>query len=259
MALQEDGQSRRSNLSDFGYQKVRPDEKKRLVDDVFHRVSPRYDIMNDLMSLGMHRFWKSFAVDEAYLKPEDRVLDVACGSCDLTALMAKKLSKDGLLCALDYNASMLHLGRDKMLNAGVDYPLSYIQASAESLPFEDHTFDLVTIAFGLRNVTDKLDFLSEAFRVLSPSGRLMILEFSKPRHGLLSACYDQYLLKVIPCMGSWVSGDAESYRYLAESIKMHPDQETLRDMCASVGFERCRVQNLISGIVAIHSGMKVGY
>ena len=240
----------------FGYRKVDVEEKAGLVRGVFDSVASRYDLMNDLMSFGVHRLWKRFALELAGVRPRQRVLDLASGTGDLADRFADLVGPDGLVLMTDINASMLEVGRDRMINRGHAGNMQFAQVDAESLPFPDDTFDLVTIAFGLRNVTDKQRALEAMYRALKPGGRALVLEFSKPRNRPLEKLYDLYSFKVLPQMGRWVADDAESYRYLAESIRMHPDQETLRGMMEQAGFERCDVHNLTGGIVAVHRGFK---
>jgi demethylmenaquinone methyltransferase / 2-methoxy-6-polyprenyl-1,4-benzoquinol methylase len=257
MVAVSDDKQQDSTTTHFGYKTVLTKDKPQMVNKLFERVTDRYDLMNDLMSLGCHRVWKRFAVEKSYISCDDYVLDVACGTCDLTALLAKRLSPKGFLSALDYNFSMLSLGRDRMLNEGLHQAVHYIQARAESIPMPNGCFDVVTIAFGLRNVTQKASFLSEAYRVLKPSGRLLILEFSMPSNPLLRWAYDAYLFKCLPLLGEHVAGDRDGYQYLAESILMHASQDDLRQMCEDVGFQSCEVQTIMGGIVAIHTGVKI--
>ena len=240
----------------FGYSQVDWEEKAGKVSAVFDSVAPRYDLMNDLMSLGVHRAWKRFTVDLACIQRGDRVLDLASGTGDLAALMAPRIGPRGALVMSDYNAAMLSQGRDRMLDEGRGAGVGYIQADAEALPFADESFDCITIGFGLRNVRDKARALAAMCRVLAPGGRLLVLEFSKPGNPLLKGLYDRYSFEILPRMGQLVAGDAESYRYLAESIRMHPDQETLKGMLVEAGFERCQYHNLTGGIVAVHRGYK---
>jgi len=231
-------------------------EKARKVRGVFDSVASRYDVMNDLMSLGIHRAWKRFTVEKAALRPGMEVLDLAGGTGDLTALMAPRVAPGGKVVLSDINEAMLSRGRERMLDRGLAGDrVEYCLADAERLPFEGNRFDVVTIAFGLRNVTHKETALGEMFRVLKPGGQLLVLEFSRPVPALAPA-YDLYSFRVLPAIGKLVAGDADSYRYLAESIRMHPDQDTLRDMMAAQGFEDCRYHNLTGGIVALHRGWK---
>jgi len=240
----------------FGFSEVPVAEKARKVRGVFDSVASRYDVMNDLMSLGIHRAWKRFTVEKAALRPGMEVLDLAGGTGDLTALMAPRVAPGGKVVLSDINEAMLSRGRERMLDRGLaSHQVEYCLADAERLPFASERFDVVTIAFGLRNVTDKEKALGEMFRVLKPGGQLLVLEFSRPVPALAPA-YDLYSFRVLPAIGRLVAGDAESYRYLAESIRMHPDQDTLRDMMAAEGFEGCRYHNLTGGIVALHRGWK---
>ena len=240
----------------FGYKTVKADEKANLVADVFHSVANSYDLMNDLMSLGVHRLWKRYAIGLSGVREGHHVLDLAGGTGDLAALMAPKVGKTGKIILSDINDSMLKVGRDRMADRGFISNIEYVQANAESLPFDDKQFDCVTIAFGLRNVTDKDAALRSIFRVLKPGGRLLVLEFSKPTNSLLEKVYDAYSFKVLPKIGELITNDAESYQYLAESIRMHPDQQTLKEMILDAGFEQCDVHNLSGGIVALHRGFR---
>ncbi|WP_227369032.1 bifunctional demethylmenaquinone methyltransferase/2-methoxy-6-polyprenyl-1,4-benzoquinol methylase UbiE [Halomonas sp. M20] len=241
----------------FGYQEVALEEKASRVADVFHSVAARYDVMNDLMSLGIHRFWKRVALERAGVRRGHQVLDIAGGTGDLTLKFSRLVGPNGRVVLADINQSMLKVGRDKLIDNGVGDNVEYVQANAESLPFPDNSFDCITIAFGLRNVTDKDAALRSMTRVLKPGGRLLILEFSKPPNALLSKVYDNYSFNVLPRMGEWVANDAESYRYLAESIRMHPDQETLKTMMEIAGLERVEYTNMTGGIVALHRGIKL--
>ncbi|MEM6988023.1 MAG: bifunctional demethylmenaquinone methyltransferase/2-methoxy-6-polyprenyl-1,4-benzoquinol methylase UbiE [Pseudomonadota bacterium] len=241
----------------FGYQDVPVEEKVDRVADVFHSVATKYDVMNDLMSFGIHRLWKQFAMQHSGVRPGHTVLDIAGGTGDLAAAMARRVGSRGMVVLSDINASMLDVGRDKLTNKGFVGNLTVAQANAEALPFEDDSFDCITIGFGLRNVTDKDRALASMYRVLKPGGRLLVLEFSKPTLPGFSALYDQYSFNVLPMMGKLVAGDGESYRYLAESIRMHPDQETLAAMMRSAGFERVDYHNLTAGVVALHKGFKL--
>ncbi len=240
----------------FGFQKVKTEEKARRVAGVFHSVASRYDLMNDLMSGGIHRIWKQFTIELSGVRPGNRVLDIAGGTGDLTAKFSRLVGNDGRVVLADINDSMLKVGRDRLTNKGMVSNISYAQADAQHLPFPENTFDCITIAFGLRNVTDKELALRSMLRVLKPGGRLLVLEFSKPQHSLLEKVYDTYSFRLLPLMGRLVTGDADSYRYLAESIRMHPDQEALKQMMADAGFAQCRFYNMTGGIVAIHKGIK---
>ena len=241
----------------FGFRTVDPGEKAGLVRGVFDSVASKYDVMNDLMSFGVHRLWKRFAIELAGVRPGQRVLDLASGTGDLADRFADLVGPDGLVLMTDINAAMLHVGRDRMLDRGHAGNLAFAQVDAEALPFPDDSFDLITIAFGLRNVTHKEKALAAMYRALRPGGRALVLEFSKPVNRPLEKLYDLYSFHILPRMGELVAKDADSYRYLAESIRMHPDQETLKGMMEQAGFERCDVHNLTGGIVAVHRGFKL--
>ncbi len=241
----------------FGYEEVAVEEKAGRVRQVFDSVATRYDLMNDLMSFGIHRLWKRFAVELAAIRPGQRVLDLASGTGDLAARFAELVGADGVVVMTDINTSMLAQGRSRMVDQGLLGNIRYAQVNAEHIPFPDNWFNCVTIGFGLRNVTDKQQALSEMFRVLKPGGRALILEFSQPQGKPLQAAYDLYSFKVLPILGKLVTDDADSYQYLAESIRMHPDQETLRGMMEQAGFERCDYHNLTGGVVAVHRGFKL--
>lgn len=248
--------SAEKDTTHFGFAEVPATEKARRVRGVFDSVATRYDLMNDLMSLGIHRVWKRFAVEKAALRPGMQVLDLAGGTGDLAALMAPRVVPGGRVVLSDINEAMLRRGRERLLDHGVaGEHIEYCLADAERLPLEDGSFDVVTIAFGLRNVTRKELALAEMFRVLRPGGQLLILEFSRPV-ALLAPAYDLYSFRVLPAIGKLVAGDDASYRYLAESIRMHPDQEALRAMMEAAGFEGCRYHDLTGGIVALHRGWK---
>jgi demethylmenaquinone methyltransferase/2-methoxy-6-polyprenyl-1,4-benzoquinol methylase len=240
----------------FGYQQVPVEEKVHKVREVFDSVADRYDLMNDLMSLGIHRLWKRIAIELAAIRPGQRVLDLAGGTGDLAARISGLVGERGRVVLSDINGNMLQVGRDRLIERGLVSNLDYIQADAERLPFADNSFDVVTIAFGLRNVTDKLVALEDMRRVLKPGGRVMVLEFSKVKP-LLKPFYDVYSFAVLPLMGRLVAKDAGSYRYLAESIRMHPDQENLLAMLQDAGFAQCDYHNLSGGIVAVHRGYKL--
>ncbi|HEX7080926.1 MAG TPA: bifunctional demethylmenaquinone methyltransferase/2-methoxy-6-polyprenyl-1,4-benzoquinol methylase UbiE [Gammaproteobacteria bacterium] len=244
-------------FTDFGYERVPKSAKKARVRAVFDSVAPRYDLMNDVMSAGLHRWWKAFTIARTGLRPGQSALDVAAGSGDLALGLARRVGPTGRVVVTDVNRTMLELGRDRLIDAGVGRNASFVQADAEALPFAAGRFHCVTIGFGLRNVTDKEAALAELYRVLKPGGRLLVLEFSKPRLGPLEPLYDLYSFQVLPRLGQWLAGDAASYRYLAESIRRHPDQEALQRMMERRGFERCRYHNLSAGIVALHVGFKV--
>ena len=247
---------KRPGYTDFGYERVPVPEKARRVGEVFSSVAGRYDLMNDLMSLGIHRLWKRFVIDLAGVREGERVLDVAGGTGDLTASFARQAGPTGLAVLSDINGAMLEQGRARLADHGVaGVPL--VQANAERLPFAERSFDCVTIGFGLRNVTDKDAALRSMYRALKPGGRLLILEFSKPVNPAFSRLYDEYSFKVLPLLGRWVAQDEAAYRYLAESIRMHPDQQTLKGMMEAAGFARCQVYNLTGGIVAVHRGYRL--
>ena len=241
----------------FGFRTVDSGQKASLVRGVFDSVASRYDLMNDLMSFGLHRLWKRTAIELAGVRPGQRVLDLASGTGDLADRFADLVGPDGLVLMTDINAAMLDVGRDRMVDRGHAGNLAYAQVDAESLPFPDDSLDLVTIAFGLRNVTHKETALASMYRALRPGGRALVLEFSKPTSKPLEKLYDLYSFHLLPRMGELVAKDADSYRYLAESIRMHPDQQTLKGMMEDAGFERCDVHNLTGGIVAVHRGFKL--
>ena len=242
--------------TDFGFQDVPWKEKARRVRRVFDSVANRYDLMNDLMSGGAHRLWKQFALALTGLRPGQRALDIAGGTGDLAAGLARQVGATGLVVLADINQSMLQHGRDRLTDRGLVGNVRYVQADAERLPFRDGSFECVTIGFGLRNVTDKTVALAAMHRVLKPGGQLLVLEFSQPALGALGRLYDFYSFAVLPRLGQLVVGDADSYRYLAESIRRHPDQEALLAMMGSVGFGSCRYHNLMGGIVALHRGYR---
>lgn len=239
----------------FGYQTVPVTDKVHKVAEVFHSVAAKYDLMNDLMSFGIHRLWKRFTITLSGVRRGQAILDIAGGTGDLARAFMREVGPTGRVVLADINDSMLKVGRDKLLDSGCAQ-VEYVQANAECLPFADNTFDVITIAFGLRNVTDKDAALRSMYRVLKPGGRLLVLEFSKPMFEPLSKAYDLYSFSVLPAMGQLVTQDAASYRYLAESIRMHPDQETLKSMMGNAGFIRCDYHNLTGGIVALHRGFK---
>jgi len=245
------------NTTHFGYQKVKVGEKAQRVDSVFDSVATKYDLMNDLMSAGIHRIWKRYTIELSAVRKGDNVLDIAGGTGDLSAKFARLVGPEGGVVLADINDSMLSVGRDKLTDKGIVGNVFYAQADAQHLPFPDNHFDCITIAFGLRNVTDKDLALSAMLRVLKPGGRLLVLEFSKPTNSLFAKAYDRYSFSFLPLMGKLIANDADSYRYLAESIRMHPDQETLLEMMRNAGFERCRYQNLAAGVVALHIGYRI--
>lgn len=244
------------NSTDFGYQRIPRAEKAARVGAVFDSVASKYDIMNDLMSGGIHRIWKRFAIELAGVRPGHCVLDIAGGTGDLAARFSRLVGAQGRVVLADINASMLQVGRDRLTDRGVVSNIDFVQADAQQLPFAESSFHCVTIAFGLRNVTDKSAALEAMLRVLKPGGRLLVLEFSRPDNPLLKKAYDAYSFGVLPRIGKLITGDAESYRYLAESIRMHPDQERLQTMIREAGFEHCEYHNLTGGIVALHCGTK---
>jgi demethylmenaquinone methyltransferase / 2-methoxy-6-polyprenyl-1,4-benzoquinol methylase len=243
-----------SKTTHFGFQTVAEDEKAKHVASVFTSVASKYDIMNDLMSVGLHRVWKRFAVGLANVHEGNRVLDVAGGSADLSRLFLKKVGRSGQVVLTDINNAMLRVGRDRLLDEGITTPTT--QCDAEHLPFPDNYFDCVSIAFGLRNVTHKDAALREMHRVLKPGGRVIVLEFSKVAKSL-EKVYDLYSFKLLPKMGELIANDAESYRYLAESIRMHPGQEELKQMMIDAGLERVEYFNMTGGVVAVHRGYKL--
>jgi len=240
----------------FGYQQVPVGEKAHKVADVFHSVADKYDVMNDLMSVGVHRLWKRYTIETSGAKRGDTILDLAGGTGDLAAKFSRIVGKQGKVILSDINGSMLENGRSRLINRGIAGNMDYVQANAECLPFPDNYFNVITIAFGLRNVTNKDAALRSMLRTLKPGGKLMVLEFSKPVVPGLDIIYDQYSFKLLPLIGKLVANDAESYRYLAESIRMHPDQETLQAMMDDAGFERTAYHNMTGGIVALHTGYK---
>lgn len=240
----------------FGFRTVAKDEKAGMVAEVFHSVAGKYDLMNDLMSFGIHRLWKRFTIDCSGVRRGQRVLDLAGGTGDLTAKFSRLVGDSGEVVLADINDSMLKVGRAKLRDLGVVGNVSYVQANAEALPFPDNYFDCITIGFGLRNVTEKEKALKSMFRVLKPGGRLLVLEFSKPTIELLGKVYDTYSFRILPKIGEVVANDSESYRYLAESIRMHPAQDVLKGMMEEAGFEQVSYYNLTGGIVALHRGYK---
>lgn len=248
--------SSEKDTTHFGYQEVDKDAKAGLVADVFDSVAARYDVMNDLMSVGIHRLWKRFTIELSGVRKNNAVLDIAGGTGDLAARFAEIVGPEGRVVLADINGAMLEVGRDKLLDTGRQANIEFVQADAQDLPFPDDSFDCVTIAFGLRNVTDKDRALRSMLRILKPGGRLLVLEFSKPGNPLLSRAYDAYSFRVLPFMGKLVANDSDSYQYLAESIRMHPDQETLKDMMEDAGFSRCEYHDMTGGIVALHKGIK---
>ena len=249
-------QDKQDALTHFGYQKVAVEQKARKVAEVFHSVADKYDLMNDLMSLGIHRIWKRIAIEFVRARPGQRILDLAGGTGDLAARLARAVGDSGQVVLADINSSMLEVGRERLIDRGIVGNVEYVQADAQCLPFPDNHFDAVTIAFGLRNVTDKSRALASMLRVLKPGGKALVLEFSKPVLPGLKPVYDAYSFRLLPRLGKWIADDEASYRYLAESIRMHPDQESLRQMMGEAGFSRCDFFNLSGGIVALHRGYK---
>ena len=241
----------------FGFEQVAYDDKVNKVAGVFHSVAGKYDVMNDLMSFGIHRVWKRYTIEMSGVRHGHHVLDLAGGTGDLAAKFARIVGQEGSVTVADINDSMLKVGRERLIDKGIAGNVQYVQANAECLPFPDNYFDAITIAFGLRNVTDKDAALRSMYRVLKPGAPLLILEFSKPESAVLSKIYDTYSFRLLPFMGKVIADDAESYRYLAESIRMHPDQETLKDMMSEAGFEKCEYFNLTGGVVALHRGYKI--
>lgn len=237
----------------FGFNTVAEDEKAGKVAEVFHSVAERYNLMNDLMSVGLHRLWKRFAIEASGVKPGDKVLDIAGGTGDLSALFLQKVGKSGEVWLTDINNSMLAIGRDRLIDEGTPAPAA--QCDAEKLPFSDNYFNCVSVAFGLRNMTHKDIALKEMLRVIKPGGTVIVLEFSKVWKPL-QPIYDTYSFKLLPTMGKVIANDAESYRYLAESIRMHPSQQELKELMLHIGFERVEYFNLTAGIVALHRGYK---
>lgn len=250
------GRPAHDDTTHFGFRQVAKSQKANQVADVFHSVASKYDLMNDLMSMGIHRLWKRFTIELSGVRPGNQVLDIAGGTGDLTMKFSDLVGGNGRVVLADINASMLEVGRDRLLDRGYAGNIEYVQADAEHLPFPDNTFNVVSIAFGLRNVTDKDQALRDMTRVLKPGGKVMVLEFSKPTNPLLSKAYDTYSFSALPLMGRLFAGDSESYRYLAESIRMHPDQDTLKAMMEDAGLVNCRYYNMTGGIVALHVGTK---
>lgn len=240
----------------FGFESVDWDEKEKKVGAVFQSVAKNYDLMNDLMSLGIHHLWKRFTIESSLVRPGQTVLDLAGGSGDLTRLMSRKVGETGRVILADINSAMLHVGRDRLLNEGLHDNIEYVQANAQHLPFANNSIDCITMGFGLRNVTDKDEALRSMFRVCKPGGKLMVLEFSTPCLPGLQTVYDWYSFNVLPKIGQLFAQDAASYQYLAESIRKHPDQEELKAMIEQAGFEDCHYHNLSGGIVALHIAHK---
>jgi demethylmenaquinone methyltransferase/2-methoxy-6-polyprenyl-1,4-benzoquinol methylase len=248
--------SRDNKTTHFGFREVPESAKAGLVGQVFSSVASRYDVMNDVMSFGIHRLWKRFTIGQAGVRTGQKVLDLAGGTGDLAAQFVTQVGATGLVTVADINAAMLDVGRARFADRGLAGNVEFVQANAESLPFPDNYFDCITIAFGLRNVTHIDAALASMFRVLKPGGRLLVLEFSKPVLPGLNAVYDAYSFHLLPKLGKLIANDEESYRYLVESIRKHPDQETLKEMMEKAGFERAHYFNLSGGIVALHKGYK---
>ena len=246
-----------TKVTHFGYQQVPWQEKQQKVAGVFRSVAGKYDVMNDLISMGSHRLLKRMTIELAGVRPGHKVLDLAGGTGDLAIKFSRLVGETGQVVLADINDAMLAVGRDRLFDAGCSHNTQVTQVNGECLPFEDNSFHCITIAFGLRNITDKDAALRSMARVLKPGGRLLVLEFSKPSSAALSRLYDEYSFRVLPRMGEWVASDGDSYRYLAESIRMHPDQETLKAMMENAGLERVEYTNMTGGIVALHRGIKL--
>jgi len=240
----------------FGYTQVKTEEKAKKVAEVFHSVADNYDIMNDVMSFGIHRIWKRITMEYVRPRPGQKMLDLAGGTGDLASKIAAQVGETGLVVLSDINNSMLSVGRDRLTDKGIIGNVEFVQANAQCLPFPDNYFDCITIAFGLRNVTHKDQALASMYRVLKPGGKALVLEFSKPVLPGLNKIYDFYSFNILPKMGKVIANDEDSYQYLSESIRMHPDQQTLRDMMSEAGFDRCDYVNMSGGIVALHRGYK---
>lgn len=248
--------SKKATHTHFGFRDVPVAEKTNLVHKVFHSVANKYDLMNDLMSFGLHRFWKQMTIAAAHVRPGQKILDLAAGTGDLAIALASALKSDGVVVMSDINAAMLEVGRDRVIDKGFLNRIRFIQADAEDLPFANNEFDCITIAFGLRNVTQKEKALASMYRVLKPGGKVLILEFSQPHGGILNKLYELYSFNIIPKMGEWITNDRESYQYLVESIRRHPNQEDLKVMMEEANFEDVEYINFLDGIVALHKGYK---
>lgn len=248
--------SNQKKTTHFGFESVDWDEKEKKVGAVFQSVAKNYDLMNNLMSMGIHHLWKRFTIELSQVHPGQFALDLAGGSGDLTRLLSKRVGKQGKVILADINASMLAVGRDRLLDEGICNNINFVQANAQTLPFADNSFHCITIGFGLRNVTDKDEALSSMYRVCKPGGKVMVLEFSTPTLPGLKPIYDWYSFNVLPKIGQFFAQDAASYQYLAESIRMHPHQEELKTMIEQAGFEDCHYHNLSGGIVALHIAYK---
>ena len=246
----------KKNTTHFGFEEVATSDKQHKVADVFHSVAGKYDIMNDLMSMGIHRLWKRVTIERSGVKRGDKVLDVAGGTGDLAIKFSKLVGEQGQVVLTDINGSMLATGRDRIIDQGLTQGIDFVQSNAEALPFPDNTFNCITIAFGLRNVTHKEKALQSMYRILKPGGKLLVLEFSKTTVPGFDKIYDFYSFNILPRIGQWITNDSKSYQYLAESIRMHPDQETLKQMMLDAGFDQCDYTNMTGGIVALHTGIK---
>ena len=247
---------RNNEYTHFGYKFVSSKEKTDCVNAVFSSVAHRYDVMNDLMSFGIHRLWKRLLIEKSQVRPTNKILDVAGGTGDLAYAFSKQINRKEPIYLVDINADMLQTGRDRLLNCGITDQIIYIQANAENLPFDANYFDLITIAFGLRNITHQEKALREMYRLLKPGGKLLILEFSKLLFPLFNAVYDIYSFNILPRLGRWITNDEASYHYLVESIRCHPDQEKLKEIILASGFDECEYHNWSTGIVALHCGYK---
>jgi demethylmenaquinone methyltransferase / 2-methoxy-6-polyprenyl-1,4-benzoquinol methylase len=256
MAQNNDQPSHKSAMTDFGYKTVPTIEKASKVAQVFDNVASKYDIMNDFMSLGLHRLWKQQTINQARLRPGQTVLDVAAGTGDLARAYAKIVGSSGAVIVTDINEHMLQIGRERLNDSGIVGNVSYVQADAQCLPFKNNHFDCISIAFGLRNVTDKMAALKSMYRILKPGGKLLILEFSHPTSPVFAKLYDFYSFNFIPLLGELVANDRESYQYLVESIRMHPNQQVLKQMLEQAGYAEVKYSNFSGGIVALHQGLK---